>query len=75
MKKKIKIIDEEHKYELITEWLSSRGLSSGDVMNDEEGEYVIEGEVEGEDEDGSVYVSKGRKVYLPEELQSSNVQF
>lgn len=69
----INIIDTDHWYELRDKFCSDYGRTSKDIMSDEMGEYIITDPSEGEMEDGEMTTfDKGKKVYLPDELQTVN---
>jgi hypothetical protein len=71
----MKIIDKEHQMELRENWLSERGLSTKDVLIDEDGdEYVMELAGEGEMEDGRMtQFGSDKRVYLPFKLTSEYI--
>lgn len=58
------------KYEQRAEFLKTEVKEESDVFRDEGGEYIMGNDTEGQDDDGNVSTSKGRKWYLSEEIQN-----
>lgn len=72
-KKKIEVKDIDDWYELRERFVSEYGRRISDIVFDDQGEYIITDELEGEMEDGKMTsFGNGKKVYLPDELQTVN---